>query len=101
MARQYILEYNRARGDSIRTAARWLERAGLDVEIIPHKTSLTAVKPTIMSWTAFENAVRSSIDPIRGSVLVMSQSSGRAWICSNRGNQPGVFQEIENRGEAA
>lgn len=95
MARkQYILEFNRARGDSIRTAARRLGRWGFDVNIIAHKTSLTVLRPAGMSWAEFENAVRDALDPIRGSALVFSQSSGRAWICSMIGNQPGVFQEI-------
>jgi hypothetical protein len=101
MARQYVLEFNRAYGDSIRTAARRLARWGLDVEILSHKTSLIAVRPSSMTWSEFEDAIRAALDPIRGSALVFSQSSGKAWICSNRGNQPGVFQEIATGDQAA
>jgi hypothetical protein len=101
MARQYVMEFNRAYGDSIRTAGRRLEHWGLGVEILSHKTSLVAVRPSSMSWSRFEDAVRAAIDPTRGSVLVFSQSTGRAWICSNRGNQPGVFQEISTGDLAA
>jgi hypothetical protein len=94
MARYYILEFNRAYGDNIRTAARRLQRRGLDVEILFHKTSLVAIRPSWMSWAEFQEAIRAALDPTRGSVLVVSQSTGRAFICSNRGNQPGIFQQV-------
>lgn len=94
MARYYVVEFNRAYGDNIRVAARRLERRGLDVEILSHKTSLVVIRPSWMSWSVFQDAIRAALDPTRGSALVMSQSTGKAFICSNRGNQPGVFQEV-------
>ena len=101
MVRSYIAEFNRAYGDNIRTAVRRLERRGLEVEIIAHKTSLVIIRPRAMSWDDFEDAIRAALDPVRGSVLITSQVSGRAWVCSNRGNQPGVFQEVGYSRDAA
>lgn len=102
MVRSYIAEFNRAYGDNIRTAARRLERQNLGVEIIAaHKTSLVIIRPRTMSWDEFEDAIRLALDPDRGSVLITSQVSGRSWVCSMRGNQPGVFQEVGYSRDAA
>jgi hypothetical protein len=95
MVRSYTAEFNRAYGDNIRIARRRLERCGLEAEIIAaHKTSLIIIRPPDVSWEDFEDAIRFALDPDRGSVMITSQVSGRAWVCSMRGNQPGVFQEI-------
>lgn len=93
--RRYYGEFNRARGDNIRIAARTLARQGLEVEILAHKTSLVIDRPMTMSWSDFKSAVRSALDPTRGSVLLFSKSTGNAFVCSNRGNQPGVFQRLD------
>jgi hypothetical protein len=39
-AKVYVAEFNRAYGDNIRTAASRLERQGLNVDKVPHKTTL-------------------------------------------------------------
>ena len=93
--RRYVGEFNRARGDSIRIAARRLSRLGLYVEVLSHKTSLLIDRPMSMSWDDFKRALRSVLDPYRGSLLLFSQATGNTFICSNRGNQPGVFQRLE------
>jgi hypothetical protein len=97
MAQQkvYVAEFNRASGDNIRTCARRLERQGLGVDILPHKTTLRIERPADMNWPAFTSALRSVIQPLRGAVLLFSKSTGNAFICSNAGNMPGRFQRIE------
>jgi hypothetical protein len=94
MRRYYIVEFNRAYGDNIRIAARRLERAGLDVEILPHKTTLQVIRPAWMSWDDFKDALRSALDRNRGSLVLFSQTTGYAFICSNLGNQRGLFQRV-------
>jgi hypothetical protein len=31
------------------------------------------------------------LQPRRGSVMISSEATGRTYVCSNRGNQPGNF----------
>jgi hypothetical protein len=92
--RDYIVETNRAVGDSIRRAARVLERAGLIVDLLPHKTTMLIKRPISMKWEAFKSLLASIIQSGRGSLLLFSKWSGRCWICSNRGNHPGEFVEV-------
>jgi hypothetical protein len=93
--RTYILELNRPRWDNLRACARWLERHyDLMVTIIPHKTTLRIKRPKHVSWLDFKNAVRAILQPSIGSVVVVSQQTGNAFLCSNRGNRPGHFQMI-------
>jgi hypothetical protein len=91
--REYVLETNRALGDNVRRAARHLERGGLSVDFLPHKTTMLVRRPLSMSWSAFERLLASAIQLRAGSLLLFSKHSGRCWICSNRGNQPGEFVE--------
>jgi hypothetical protein len=94
--RIYVAEFNRSVGDSIRTcASRLARRWGLAVDILPHRTTLRIERPPDMSWSTFQDALRSVIQPGRGAVLLFSMKSGNAYICSNVGNHPGEFQRIE------
>jgi hypothetical protein len=93
--RVYVAEFNRACGDNVQTAARRLQRQGLNVDRVPHKTTLRIERPSDMSWPMFTSALRSVIQPRRGAVLLFSKSTGNVWVCSNSGNQPGVFQQID------
>ena len=90
MERSYILETNRAVGDNIRVVARRLIKAGVDVTILPHKTSMAIIRPAWMTWSEFTTLLRSMIQSI-GSLMLFSQSTGNVFICSNRGNRPGEF----------
>lgn len=92
--RRYFAEFNRVIGDNIRIAAKSLNRIGLGASILPHKTSLVIERPSSMSWGQFTAAVRAVLQPRRGSVIMSSQHSGKAWICQNRGNRPGYFQRL-------
>jgi len=92
----YVAEFNRAIGDSIRNCKRQLEgRWGLNVDLLPHKTTLRIERPREMSWPTFKDALRSVIQAQRGAVLLFSRSTGNVFVCSNAGNQPGRFQKIE------
>jgi hypothetical protein len=65
--RVYVAEFNRAYGDNIRMAARRLERRwGLNVDMLPHKTTLRIERPADMSWSTFKDALRSVIQPRAG-----------------------------------
>jgi len=91
---RYFAEFNRVRGDSIRRAAMSLRRRGLDVSVLPHRTSLEIIRPNEMSWKKFTNAIRAQLQPRRGSVLISSESTGNTFICSYASNQPGRFQRL-------
>jgi hypothetical protein len=90
--RTYFGEFNRAVGDNIRRAMSVLRSWGLDVQLMPHKTALRIERPEDMSWADFTRAIRAVLQPRRGSVMISSESTGRTYVCSNRGNQPGSFQ---------
>lgn len=89
---RYFAEFNRPRGDSTRRVARALRRQGLDVLILPHRTSLEIVRPEGMPWKRFTNAIRDQLQQKNGSVLLLSESTGNAFVCSFAGNQTGAFQ---------
>lgn len=89
--RRYLGEFNRPRWDDLKACARKLKRAGLDVEVLRHKTALAILRPMTMGWSDFLDAIRSVLDPRRGSVLLFSQETGNAFRCDNRGNRPGRF----------
>src|SRR5207302_8377437 len=90
----YVAEFNRTVGDNSRRCARSLERQGLSVDVVPHKTTLRIARPANMHWVTFLNALRSVIQPIRGAVLLFSKSTGNVFVRSNAGNMPGRFQRI-------
>ena len=52
--REYVLETNRALGDNVKRAARHLERSGLSVDLLPHKT-------TNMDWLRAERPSESTL----------------------------------------
>ena len=88
---RYFAEFNRVVGDSIRRAAEHLRRLGLDVQVLPHRTSMRIERPPEMPWQDFKKALRTILQRRRGSVMLHSEHTGRTYICSNRGNRPGVF----------
>lgn len=92
--RRYIGEFNRPRWDNIPACIRRLEKAGISVERLRHKTSLAMMRPATMSWSTFTAAINSILDPNIGSVMLFSQSTGNAFRCNNRGNRPGRFLSI-------
>jgi hypothetical protein len=89
--REYVAEVNRSYSDSIRIAARRLRNRGLDVELLPHKTTMLIVRPSGMSWDSFTSRLLAALDPRRGSMLLFSKSTGKVFICCNTGNQPRRF----------
>ncbi|KTS34235.1 hypothetical protein NS228_05205 [Methylobacterium indicum] len=88
--RDYGAEFNRALGDNIRGVMRRLEKAGLIVTKLPHLTTLLIRRPMSMSWADFTSAIRSELQPRIGGVFLTS-STGRMFVCSNKGNRPGRF----------
>lgn len=92
--RRYFAEFNRVRGDNIRLTARALRRGGLRVHVVAHRTALEIQRPDYMSWPAFTSAIRGELQPRRGSVMISSEATGRTFLCSNAGNQPGRFQRL-------
>jgi hypothetical protein len=90
--RRYFAEFNRVVGDNIRGAARSLRRLGLNITVLPHKTSLMIERPSSMSWDDFKDAIRAVLQPRRGSVIISSEATGRTFICQNSGNRPGLFK---------
>jgi hypothetical protein len=87
--RRYFGEFNRVVGDNIRASIRRLRRRGVETDRLPHKTALVLERPDDMSWSEFSDAVTSVLHPKRGSVMLSSESTGRTFICQNRGNRPG------------
>lgn len=94
MMRRYFAEFNRVIGDNIRIAARSLNRMGLNASLLPHKTSLVIERPKSMPWAQFRGTILAVLQARRGSVILTSEYSGKAWICQNRGNRPGQFQRL-------
>ena len=92
--RKYVAEFNRPRNDSIRVCAARLTRHGLSVMRLPHLTTILIERPESMAWSDFKAAIRSVLQPRRGSVVIASRTTGRVFICNNRGNQPGLFQRV-------
>jgi hypothetical protein len=92
--RRYLTEWNRARGDNIRHTAEKLERRGLRVTLLPHKTSILIERPALIDWANFKDILRNELQPRTGSIMVLSQTTGNAFICSNRGNRPGQFVRV-------
>jgi hypothetical protein len=88
MMRRYFGEFNRVRGDNIRLAAKRLRKRGMGASVLPHKTALVIERPDTMNWVDFSRTVLSILQPQRGSVMLSSESTGRTFICQNRGNRP-------------
>lgn len=91
--RIYLAELNRARRN-IRWVADFLERYGITITRIRHLTALLLERPPTMTWDEFKDLVRSVLQPRIGSIVLSSCATGRVFLCSNRGNQPGRFQRI-------
>ena len=93
--RRYIIEFNRIIYDDIRRGARILQRRfGLNVQLVPHKTTMIVRPPSTMSWASFRRAIAAMLQPRRGSAVIFSEWSGRSYLCSNVGNRPGRFQTL-------
>lgn len=94
--KSYVLEYNRPRGDDYRGFIRRLERAGLVVDRLPHKTCLRIRRiPARTPLSDFRTLLIRSMDRRRGSLMLSSLVSKRAWIMDNKGNRPGELVRIE------
>lgn len=94
--KSYVLEYNRPRGDDYRAVVRRLERAGLVVDRLPHKTCLRIRRvPSRTTFTEFRSLLVSLMDRRRGSLLLSSLVTNRTWLMSNRGNRPGEFVRVD------
>ena len=90
--RRYFAEFNRVTGDNIHRAARSLRRSGLDVTVLPHKTSVVIERPSSVSWPELKKAICGVLQPRRGSVMISSEATGKTFICQNGGNSPGLFK---------
>lgn len=93
----YTFEYNRPRFDDYERILRRFEIAGLEVDKLPHKTTLRLRRNTSdLSWKEFRRLLIRAVDPRRGSFLLNSLTTGRAWTMSNKGNQPGELVPVEH-----
>lgn len=90
---RYQIELNRSINDSTRRVVRTLERKGYEVDRLGHKTAFTLKRPLGQSFSDFQDDIRSILNPRIGSALICS-STGRAWLCSMKSNQPGDFVRI-------
>lgn len=87
----YFIEINRCLRDASARFIRHLERCGLIVERLPHKTAYRIVRPICVTFADMRQALTAGLNPRLGSVLLFSASTGNAWVMSNRGNRRGVF----------
>ncbi|GAM99791.1 hypothetical protein U91I_03446 [alpha proteobacterium U9-1i] len=93
----YTFEFNRPRRDDYRGIRRRLEAAGLEVDKLPHKTLLRLRRnPDKLPWSDFLNLLVRAVDPRRGSFVLNSLTTGRAWTMSNAGNRPGELVDVED-----
>lgn len=91
----YFLEVNRCLHDASRRFMRRLERLGLVVSKLPHKTAYRIERPVDeISFAQMKRALTSGLNPRLGSVILFSAATGKAWVMSNRGNRPGVFEPV-------
>ncbi len=93
LRRRYSAEINRCVGDNIRRAVLALERRGYNVERLPHLTGLMLTLPRGGDFDQLKADLARILQPRRGS-LILHSSSGRAWLCSMRGNRPGDFVRL-------
>lgn len=91
---RYFAEFNRPVGDRIQVAANDLRRLGLTVNAVPHKTSLSIVRPKSMRWRAFTGCIKAVLQPRRGSAIIFSEATGNTFICRSTGKRPGPFQRL-------
>ncbi len=93
--RVYFLEVNRCLHDASRRFIRRLQRSGLVVVKLPHKTAYRIERPAdIITFMQMKRALALGLNPQLGSVILFSATTGNAWVMSNRGNRPGVFQPV-------
>jgi hypothetical protein len=79
--RVYVCEFNRTYADNIRKCARRLERWwGLNVDFIPHKTTLRVERPPGMSW-----------ETLQGRAAFGHQSARRRGAAFQQGNRQRVL----------
>lgn len=78
--RDYIFSFDRPEGDIYRRVPRRLQRAGLMVEALPHKTSYRVRRePRKMPWSDFRHLLIDVVDDRRGTFLLTSLTTGNAW----------------------
>lgn len=93
----YTFEFNRPRRDDYRGIRRRLEAAGLEVDKLQHKTLLRLRRnPNKLPWPDFRRLLIGAVDPRRGSFVLNSLSTGRAWTMSNTGNRAGELVDVED-----
>jgi hypothetical protein len=88
---EYVVETNRVLGDSSGRFIRHLQRGGLGVQRLPHKTTFVISRDRTFSFSRFLRLLASLMDPRLGSLLMHSKRSGRTWIMSNRGRLHAVL----------
>ncbi|WP_425998216.1 hypothetical protein [Caulobacter sp. DWR1-3-2b1] len=91
----YYVEYNRCLGDAIGRFIRHLERCGLVVIKLPHKTLLRIERRVgEVTFAQLKRAVTSGLNPRLGSAFLSSATTGNAWVMSNRSNRRGIFVPV-------
>ena len=91
----YMAEFNRCVTDNIKNVIRKLRAKGYEVTRVRHKTTVLIQRPKGVSFKEFCDDLNELVQPRIGSVI-MSSTSGKFWLLDNKGNSPGIFQEITN-----
>lgn len=90
----YVIEFNRSRRDSLSWVIENLKALGYEVERVPnHLTTIRVDRFKGQRWRAFRRDIRHLLNPKKGSAVVLSDS-GKAWVCSMKGNRPGKFVKV-------
>ena len=92
--RQYLVEFNRNRFDSINRVVREVRDAGYEVSLVPnHLTAVVIEKQVDQKFSDLSKLLISLLNKERGS-LIIGSSSGKQWYSSMKGNRPGELIEI-------
>ena len=86
----YFVTYDNPRGADYQRALRELRKVA-DVDRIVPKTTLRLSKRKGFRFVDIKRAAARSLDPWKGSLLLFSCKTGRAYTLDNRGNRPGVW----------
>ena len=86
----YFVSYDNPRAGDYRRPLRELGKVGQVERMVP-KTTLRLNRRWACRFADVKAAVERSIDPRRGSAVLFSSKTGRAYTLDNRGNRRGEW----------
>lgn len=93
--RQYLVEFNRNKFDSINKVVDKVRQEGFDITLVPnHLTAVVIKKSADQNFSELSKLLISLLNPAKGS-LIIGSSSGKQWFCSMKGNRAGELIEID------